>query len=109
MSEFADRLDRAHARLREEADAETYLPLERVAELAWCHPKTVRRAIGRGELRAFRRGGRLLVREREAHEWIEADEVSPKSAPSAIPALSRSNPRATGNRVARMRQADPDL
>ena len=110
MSEISERLDRAHVRLREQIPSPDYLTVDRVAEMAGgCHPKTVRRAIGRGELPAFRCGGRLLIRENDARAWIEAEPVTPNVASSGIPSPPRSNPGASARRVARMRDADPDL
>jgi len=50
---------------------ERYLTVDEVAELARCHHNTVRRAIDRGRLTAFRPAGRILVREPDARTWIE--------------------------------------
>ena len=50
-----------------------YLTVEEVAELARCHHNTVRRAIDRGRITAFRPAGRILVREPDARAWIEGE------------------------------------
>lgn len=107
MSELADRFDRARERMRVEHG--DYLTVEQVAEIGHCHPKTVRRAISRGEIPAFRFGGRLLIREADAVARIEAEPATPISARSGLPAPPRPNPAASAHRVARMRDADPDL
>jgi excisionase family DNA binding protein len=52
---------------------ERYLMVEEVADLARCHHNTVRRAIDRGRLTAFRPAGRILVREADARAWIERE------------------------------------
>lgn len=111
MSELAERLDDAYERLRGQhvPGGGDYLTVDQVAKLGKCHPKTIRRAIGRGELRAFRFGGRLLIREEDARARIEAEEASPNPAPSGIASLPAANPASSARRVARMREADPDL
>jgi excisionase family DNA binding protein len=50
-----------------------YLTVEEVAELARCHHNTVRRAIDRRRITAFRPAGRILVREADARAWIEGE------------------------------------
>jgi excisionase family DNA binding protein len=52
---------------------ERYLTVEEVADLARCHHNTVRRAIDRGRIMAFRPAGRILVREADARAWIEGE------------------------------------
>ena len=60
-----------------------YLTVEQLAEIAQLSEKTVRRAINRGELPAFRCGTRVRIREDDARAWIEAEPVraEPRSAP----------------------------
>lgn len=60
------------------------LTLDEVAELGRCHPHTVRRAIKRGELTAFRRTGargKLLILAEDAIKWALG---GADSAPSHI-------------------------
>jgi excisionase family DNA binding protein len=60
-----------------------YLTLAEVANLARCDPKTVRRAIHDGKLRAFRRA-KLLIPEADAVEWIEAHPAACPSVPRPV-------------------------
>jgi excisionase family DNA binding protein len=48
-----------------------YLTVSEAAELARCHPKTIRRAYEAGRLRAFRPAHRVLVTEADICAWIE--------------------------------------
>lgn len=66
------RLDSARDRLRASAaDRDRYLTVAEIAELVRMDEKTVRRAIRAGRLPAFQPGGRYLVREQDARNWIE--------------------------------------
>ena len=50
-----------------------YLTVEEVAKRARCHHNTVRRAIDRRRITAFRPAGRILVRKADARAWIERE------------------------------------
>ncbi|HEY3944306.1 MAG TPA: helix-turn-helix domain-containing protein [Solirubrobacteraceae bacterium] len=71
-----------------------YLTVEQLAEIAQLSEKTVRRAITRGELHAFRCGTRVRIREDEARAWIEAEpaRAQPRSVPGP-PRLSAGHRR----------------
>lgn len=64
-----------------EPELDQRLTMAQVAELANCHPRTVRRAIAAGRLVAFRldsgRGGRAVVRLRRAdvERWLDGEPV----------------------------------
>lgn len=62
-----------------DSNGDRYLTVREVAELARCEHKAVRRAIGSGQLLAFRVAGRLLVREVDALAWIEAQPAATSS------------------------------
>jgi excisionase family DNA binding protein len=57
------------------------LTIAQVAELANCHPRTVRRAIAAGRLRAYRlnsgSGGRAAVRLRlaDVERWLDGEPI----------------------------------
>jgi excisionase family DNA binding protein len=55
-----------------EATAPSYLTVKEVVELARCEHKAVRRAIHLGYLQAFRPTNKLLIRESDAHAWIQS-------------------------------------
>jgi excisionase family DNA binding protein len=59
-----------------------YLTVQEVAALARCEHKAVRRAIANGQLSAFRPAKRLLIRDDDAHAWIEG---RPAFKPNAAP------------------------
>jgi excisionase family DNA binding protein len=67
------------------------LTVQEVAELARCEHRSVRRAINAGRLRAFRPTRKLLVREDDAHAWIE----SRRAVGRADRTLARPERRAT--------------
>jgi len=70
-----------------------YLTVREVATMARCEHKSVRRAIAAGKLRAFQPTNKLLIREDDAHAWIEGRPVSMTgSAPDLRPAPSRRRP-----------------
>lgn len=70
-----------------------YLTVREVATMARCEHKSVRRAIAAGKLRAFQPANKLLIREDDAHAWIEGRPVSMTgSAPILRPAPSRRRP-----------------
>jgi hypothetical protein len=54
--------------------APAYLDLK--AASAWCclSTRSLRRAIEAGQLKAFRRGGKILVRVPDLQTWVEAQE-----------------------------------
>lgn len=58
------------------------LKVSEVARMCSVHPKTVTRAIGRGELRAARLGaaGALRLREEDVDAWVEARVVQAPAA-----------------------------
>jgi excisionase family DNA binding protein len=67
-----------------------YLTVREVATMARCEHKSVRRAIAAGSLRAFRPANKLLIREDDAHTWIEGRPAAMAgSAPSLRPAPAR--------------------
>jgi excisionase family DNA binding protein len=70
-----------------------YLTVREVAMMARCEHKSVRRAIAAGRLRAFQPANKLLIREDDAHAWIEGRPAAMAgSAPSlrSAPARRRS-------------------
>jgi excisionase family DNA binding protein len=74
-SEISTNLDAARERLKAQVEAVPYLTVEEAAKLARCDPKTVRRAIAGGDLRAFRPANRLLFLEADVRGWVEARPV----------------------------------
>lgn len=70
MTEISSQLDAARDRLRDETPT-PYLTVEEAADLARCHPATIRRAFGAGALRAFRPAHRVLLREDDVRAWVE--------------------------------------
>jgi excisionase family DNA binding protein len=62
------------------------LKVSEVATICQVHPKTVRRAIGRGELRAARLGaaGALRIREEDVDAWVTA-RLTGEAAPGPAP------------------------
>ena len=66
---------------------ESRMTVEEVAALAGCHPRTVRRAILAGRLKAYRldsgRGGRATLRLKpsDVDEWLDGDPMEPVPAP----------------------------
>ena len=62
---------------------ERLMKVSEVASVCQVHPKTVRRAIARGELRAARLGtsGALRVSEDDVTAWIDARCTPPRPAP----------------------------
>ena len=71
-----------------------YLTVKEVAALARCEHKAVRRAIHLGHLQAFQPANKLLVREDDAHAWIQSrplrieppDQRSPRPRRGGLPA-----------------------
>lgn len=74
VNEMAGNLDDARDRLRAQAEAAGpgYLTVDEAAALARMHPKTIRRAYESGELPASRPKHRVLIREDDLRNWIEA-------------------------------------
>jgi excisionase family DNA binding protein len=70
-----------------------YMTIEEVAQLARCEHRSIRRAIRAGRLQAFRPARRILVREDDAHSWIES---RPALAPALQPQRQQPAPRAAG-------------
>ena len=58
-----------------------YLTVDEAAALARCHPRTIRRAVHSGRLRAFRPAGRMLLADPDVRAWIEAHTAAPASPP----------------------------
>ena len=56
-----------------------YLTIEQAVEIVPLSPITLRRAIRRGDLVAFRVGRRVLVRPEDLHAWVESRRVAPES------------------------------
>lgn len=88
------------------AALQRYLTVKEVATLARCEHKAVRRAIHEGQLQAFQPANKLLVREQDAHAWIQSR--PPRfvpGAPSPPARARRRNSPAAGN-VARLRELE---
>lgn len=99
MSGFSSRVDPRIADLGGQIQAypealheRTYLTVREVADLARCEHKTVRKAIVSGRLLAFRVAARLLIRETDARDWIEA---SPARTVSRAPDRTRLSSKPT--------------
>ena len=107
MSEASQRLDSARERLQAQAaqGAPRYLTVQEVAELARCEHKAVRNAVHSGELEAFRRAERILVREADAIAWIEA---RPARSATPRPRPSKRRRQAPGS-VAALREMESEL
>lgn len=69
-------LDDLTGRLRP-AEAERFLTPRDVAEITGLHVAVVRRAIERGELRAFKLCSRLRIRRQDFDAWVEQNVVAP--------------------------------
>ena len=79
MSEISSQdLDAARDRLKASAEASEYLTVEEAAEIARCHPVTIRRAFESGRLRAFRPAQRVLIREDDLRAYIESKAAVPE-------------------------------
>lgn len=57
-----------------------FLTVPEAAEYARVDPKTVRRAITSGNLRAFKPVRKILIREVDVLAWIEGREIIPQPA-----------------------------
>ena len=60
-------------------DAREYLDAGEAATIVGLHERTIKRAIQRGELRAFKPAGQIRVRREDLNEWIESSVVVPTS------------------------------
>ena len=60
-----------------------------VARLARCEHKAVRRAIHLGHLQAFQPANELLVREQDAHPWIQSRPAPTEGATAPTAAKPR--------------------
>lgn len=69
-------LDDLTVRLRL-AEAERFLTPRDVAEITGLHVAVVRRAIERGELKAFKLCSRLRIRRQDFDAWVEQNVVAP--------------------------------
>ena len=70
-----------------------FITVPEAAELARVDPRTIRRAIADGRLRAFKPVRKILIREDDVVAWIEGREIIPQ------PALPDPKPREVGTRA----------
>ena len=63
--------------------AVTFLTVDEVAAQARLSSKTVLRAVGRGELVAYKVGGRWRVKEGDFAAWVERGRFIPSVSPNA--------------------------
>lgn len=90
------------------APASAYLTVQEVAALARCEHKAVRRAIHLGQLQAFQPANKLLVREQDAHAWIQSR--GPRVAvPAERPREPRRHGPAAAGSVAKLRHLERQL
>ena len=57
-----------------------FITVPEAAEFARVDPKTIRRAITDGRLRAFKPVRKILIREDDVMNWIEGREIIPQPA-----------------------------
>jgi excisionase family DNA binding protein len=58
-------------------DSEEWLTKAEAGELLKLHPKTIERAVGRGDIRGYKLQGRIRIRRADLDTWIEANQVEP--------------------------------
>jgi excisionase family DNA binding protein len=54
-----------------------FLSMTEAGEIVGLSAKTIERVIGRGELSAYKLGGRVRIKRTELYEWIEKNRVEP--------------------------------
>lgn len=85
------------------------LTVREAAEFAGCHEHTVRRAIERGDLVAYRRQGSsvIQIRPEDFERWVYGDRVAVRLAePPDGARARRSRPPAPRGSLARLRAID---
>jgi len=105
VSETSNSLDEARERLREQAQASPFLTIEEAAAFARVNPKTLRRAISAGALRAERPGKRLLFLEDDVRAWV----MNSPARPPARPGRSERTRRPAPGSVADLREIQRKL
>jgi excisionase family DNA binding protein len=83
-----------------------YLTVREVATMARCEHKSVRRAITAGTLRAFQPTNKLLIREDDAHAWIESRPAAAGSTPNLRATLGRRRPTPRAGSVVELREIE---
>ena len=68
-----------------------FITVPEAAEIARVDPKTIRRAVANGHLRAFKPVRKILIREADVTAWIEGREIIPQ------PAIPDPRPRGIGS------------
>ena len=58
-------------------DDPAYLDKKEAAAILGLNPKTIERAILRGELRAYKPAGKVRIRRADLDAWVEANVVNP--------------------------------
>jgi excisionase family DNA binding protein len=64
-----EKLDRIEKKL-DSRFSNKYLSINQVADLTSLSPSTIRRAVGKGELKCSRKLGKLLFLESEVRRWL---------------------------------------
>jgi hypothetical protein len=119
-SEINQDLDGARERLRAQAEADLadelpkMVTVQEVADYARCEHKAVRKAIHEGQLQAFDRNRKLVIRVRDAIAWVESRPArvttpTPSPTPPRAPSSSRKRRSSAPGSVQALREIQRNL